>query len=248
MLNKNTAQINEFFLLNSGFCDVCDSETIFESHNSWLRDNYICRICMSIPRERAIMSVIKKLYGGNSFYKKKIHESSPSPERQIYKKLKQHARHYLATQFYSDQEFGSTINGFQNENLENQTFKDGIFDVVITLDVMEHIYNPKRVFKEVERTLKSGGRYIFTVPMINKHSASEQWAKLYKGGNVFIYKPEYHGNPVDENGSPVTWHWGFDITIYIKKSSGMHAEIISEYNQQKGILGEYNEVVVCTKL
>lgn len=247
MLNKNITRVDEFVLLNSGFCDVCDSETVFESYNAWLRDNYFCRICRSVPRERAIMSTIKKLYGRNGFNKKMIHESSPSPDRYIYNRFKQDVRRYLPTQYYPDQEFGSMIDGFQNENLEKQTFKNGIFDIVITLDVMEHVYNPKKVFKEVERTLKSGGRYIFTVPMINKHRATEQWAKFFKGENVFIHEPEYHGNPVDKNGSPVTWHWGFDITTYIKKSSGMYAEIISEYSQQKGILGEYNEVVVCIK-
>lgn len=247
MPNKNSIQIDEYILQNSGFCDVCDSETIFESHNSWLRDNYICRMCRSIPRERAIMSVINKLYGRGGVFKMNIHESSPSSDRHIYKQFKKHAKHYLATQYYPNKIPGTIIDGFQNENLEKQTFKNSIFDLVITLDVMEHVYSPSQVFKEVERTLKKGGKYIFTVPIINKHHKTEQWARLHKGSNVFIHEPEYHGNPINENGSPVTWHWGFDIITQIKKNSGMHAEIISDYNPQKGIMGEYNEVIVCTK-
>ena len=247
MLNKNIARVDEFVLLNSGFCDVCDSETVFESYNAWLRDNYFCRICRSVPRERAIMSTIKKLYGRNGFNKKMIHESSPSPDRYIYNRFKQDVRRYLPTQYYPDQEFGSMIDGCQNENLEKQTFKNGIFDIVITLDVMEHVYNPKKEFKEVERTLKSGGRNNFFLPMIKKKRTTKRWGKFFKRGKSLFPMPAENGKPSCKKSSPVTWHWGFDITTYIKKSSGMYAEIISEYSQKKGILGEYNEVVVCIK-
>ena len=107
------------------------------------------------------------------------------------------------------------------KDLEKQTFKDNTFDLVITSDVMEHIYEPDRAFKEIHRTLKPGGAHIFSVPLINKHKKTQRWATKGKDGQPnFIYEPEWHGNPVDAKGSPVTFHWGFDIKDYIEKHTG----------------------------
>lgn len=73
-----------------------------------------------------------------------------------------------------------------------------MFNLVITQNVMEHIYCPEKAFKEIARTLKPGGAYIFTVPLINKHKKSEVWPTLGNNGEpLFLKTPEYHGNPVD---------------------------------------------------
>ena len=241
MQNKDTPF--EFILRNSGYCTVCDSNTTFNSYDPWLRDNYFCGLCWSVPRERAITNVIEALVP--NWREKKIHESSPSPDRQIYRKLSS-SQSYTVSQYFPDATFGEVVNGFRNEDLEAQTFKKNTFDIVITLDVMEHVYNPKMVFKEVSRTLRANGIYIFTVPIINLHSKSVTWAKQRKdGGPEFLHKPEHHGNPVDSEGSPVTMHWGYDIVDYIKKNSNMKAVIIAQENAGKGIMGRFNEVVVC---
>jgi hypothetical protein len=36
---------------------------------------------------------------------------------------------------------------------------------------------------------------------------------------------EWHGNPVNKKGSPVTMHWSYDIMYYIKKYSGLETKI-----------------------
>lgn len=70
-----------------------------------------------------------------------------------------------------------------------------MFDLVVSQDVMEHIYNPQKSFLEIARTLKKGGAYIFTVPILNKHKKTEVWANKGIDGNpVFINKSEWHGN------------------------------------------------------
>jgi len=43
-------------------------------------------------------------------------------------------------------------------------FKDNSFDQIICLDVLEHIEDPSKVFKEVSRCLKKDGQFIITVP------------------------------------------------------------------------------------
>jgi SAM-dependent methyltransferase len=244
--SKVTDETTEsFYISNGGYCNNCDQNVMFCSSNSWLRDFYACSKCGSVPRERAIIRVIEaELPDWRSL---KIHESSPAARGASYK-LKRLCADYTETQYFPQSAPGEYVDGFRNENLEQMTFEDDTFDLVVSLDVMEHVYNPADAFREVSRTLKDGGMYIFTVPMINKHSPSQRWAKQDKDGStIFLHEPEYHLNPVDSKGSAVTVHWGYDITEYIKRVSGMDAKIVDHYSSHLGIAGEYTEVVVAIK-
>jgi 2-polyprenyl-3-methyl-5-hydroxy-6-metoxy-1,4-benzoquinol methylase len=74
--------------------------------------------------------------------------------------------------------------------LENQTFDDDSFDLVIHLDVMEHLYNPFTALREVWRTLRSQGDCIFTVPIEPGRQQSQQVAFLDNGNRVVLGDPE----------------------------------------------------------
>jgi SAM-dependent methyltransferase len=176
-----------------------------------------------------------------------IHESSPG-NRGSSLKLKKNCPSYIASQYYPNKPFGDKIDQFINQDLENQTFKKESFDLVITQDVMEHVFQPERVFSEISRTLKKGGAHIFTVPLVNKHKKSEICAKKLENGEIkYLRTPEYHGNPVDPKGSLVTMHWGYDIVDFIRKSSGMQSEIIYLHDLNLGIWAEYIEVIISYK-
>lgn len=64
----------------------------------------------------------------------------------------------------------------------------------------------------------------------------------------YFAKPVYHGNPIDSNGSLVTYHWGYDMIELIYQSSCMVSTIYSIDNLDLGIRAEYIEVVVSRKL
>lgn len=44
-------------------------------------------------------------------------------------------------------------------------FADASFDLVVACDVIEHVEDDRRVFSELRRVLKPGGRLIFSVPL-----------------------------------------------------------------------------------
>lgn len=239
-------KIGTYFFKHKGFCPCCEQDVIFSSKNSWLRDHFKCSNCKSIPRERALMLTINKYYP--NWKELTIHESSPV-NRGHSINLKNHAKNYLETQYYVNEPLGKLVKGVRNENLENQTFKDEFFDLVITSDVMEHIFEPEKAFKEIHRTLKKGGAHIFSVPLINKHRKTQRWANKEKNGEpIFLFTPEWHGNPIDKKGSPVTMHWGYDIIDFIKKYT--NADSCIEYidNLDFGIRAEYIEIIVARKL
>lgn len=235
----------KFHFQISGFCPCCSQDVVFEANNIWLRDSLLCSNCGSIPRERALMVIIQKYYP--NWKELSIHESSPEM-RGTSKKLMAECKDYIGSQFFPNSNFGEIINGYRNEDLEKQTFEDEIFDIVVTQDVMEHIYSPEKAFSEIARTLKRGGAYIFTVPIINHFNKTEIWAKKAEDGSpIFLRNPEYHSNPVDSKGSPVTMHWGYDIVDYIHKYSNLDSKIEYIYDLSKGIWAEYIDVIVSQK-
>lgn len=58
-----------------------------------------------------------------------------------------------------------------DENLTELPFESGSFDVVICLDVLEHLKDPEQMTREIHRVLKKDGRYIVCVPnMLNLYN------------------------------------------------------------------------------
>ena len=142
--------------------------------DSWLRDSFQCLSCGSIPRQRALMTLLERHYP--AWKDLRIHESSPTPGG----RFERECRHYLASQFYPGRPPGEMIDGYRNEDLERQTFPDSAFDLVIT---------------------------------------QASWAtRAPDGSPIFVGEPEFHGNPVDPRGAPVTMHWSFDIVQTIARS------------------------------
>lgn len=134
------------------------------------------------------------------------------------------------------------MNGIRNESLENITYTDSSFDLFITQDVMEHVFNPEKAFREIARVIKKGGAHIFTVPLVNKEKPSERWARPNTDGSInFLKSPEYHGP------FPVTMHWGYDICDFIYRASGLYTTIFLMENPKLGIEAEYLEVLITRK-
>jgi len=228
-----------------GECPICEKAVIFVIWGSDFRNQFLCPDCLnySVPRERALMLVLKRLYP--NWRELSVHESSPV-DRGVSAVLKRQCVEYVSSQFFPGAPLGEMKDGFRNENLEASTFPDGRFDLVVTQDVMEHVNDITLAFKDILRTLKPGGAHIFTTPTYMAHQTL-QWAN-YQGGVIkWFYEPEYHGNPVDEGGAAVTFHYGYDLPELIHKWTGAGTEVIRFCDPSRGIAGPMTEVYVTRK-
>jgi len=232
-------------LKSRGICPICRVQTQFVARDPWLRDHLLCSGCQSIPRERALMLVLERFFP--NWQALTIHESSPG-DRGASTRLAREAPCYIASQFYPDKAPGTMVGKVRSENLEALSFADESIDVHITQDVLEHVFRPADVFREIARTLKPGGAHVFTVPLVNKASATTRRAALNDDGAVVhLEPPMFHGNPISADGSLVTMDWGFDIAQQIFQACGLYTQMICIDDLSRGIRAEHIEVLVTMK-
>jgi len=240
----------------SGYCPVCEADAEFvarhdgpigkEFHSRWFRGGLKCQTCGSVPRERALAHVINNACP--DWRDMKVHECSPS-SRGVSLKLRRDCPQYVTSQYNPDMMFGDThpTLGWRNENLENQTFEDESFDLVVTQDVFEHLFHPGKAAREIARTLKPGGFCIMTVPVVSPFGETRRRAALENGEIVHLQEEQYHGNPVGDGRSLVTVDWSYDISTYLSTQSGMGFSVLPIDDMNQGIRDYYNVVLLARK-
>lgn len=122
------------------------------------------------------------------------------------------------------------------EDLMALSFPKASFDCAITNDVMEHVPSISLTLKELRRVMKPGGLLLSTFPFTNRPDAICK-AELVKGKVVHHMPPEYHGNPVDPQGSLVFTIPGWDILDMVRDAGFRDAVMIKFASVPKGIWG-----------
>jgi hypothetical protein len=232
-----------YVLRHAGWCPICEQATTFSASDAWLRDHYVCERCESLPRERALMVALQTRFP--DWRRLRIHESSPEM-RGLSAKLARECPGYVPSQYDPTVPFGALEPGgrWRSEDLERQTFETGSFDVVITQDVFEHIFDPDAAFREVQRTLRPGGAHLLTTPLVRAEAASRQRAERAADGVRHLEPPEFHGNPMSSDGSLVTWDWGYDIVDRIRACTGDEAWRIMVTVPALGMVAAYLDVIL----
>jgi SAM-dependent methyltransferase len=202
----------------------------------------VCERCRSIPRERAAAVVLEERCP--DWRDRDIHESSPIG-RGLSLKIRQQATSYVASQYFRGQQHGVVISGARNENLERQTFADRSFDIVIALDVLEHVNLPDAVCREVWRTLRPDGLFLFTAPTYKQLVTSERRAVYTDTSVLHLAEPDYHGNPLSAEGSLVTFHYGYDLAELVAASAPFDVTVVRAVDRTRAILGDMTEVYAC---
>lgn len=236
--------VSDYYYEHYGYCPICQGPTKFVARDPWFRDHYRCEQCGSIPRQRALTLVLEAQFP--NWRDLDIHESSPSGPASA--RFGRECAKYVATYCYPDVAPGSMHEGFRCEDLEALTFPDASVDIVITQEVFEHVFDYRRGFREVMRTIRPGGAHIFTTPKYWHLRRTTDRAVRRDGQIVHLAEPEYHGNPIDNAGSLVTVHYGDDIAEIIWNETHCPTTDYVIREERTGTMGEFMDVFVTRKV
>ena len=118
---------------------------------------------------------------------------------------------------------GELHDGVRCEDLQRLTYPDDYFDIFLTSETLEHVPEPDRAWREINRTLKSGGYHVFTIPVIPSQRQTIHRARLVEGVRKDLLEPAYHGTP-ERQDMIVYTDFGMDVTNKLD-DLGLHTEV-----------------------
>lgn len=126
----------------------------------------------------------------------------------------------------------------RHEDLTNLSFAPNEFDLVITLDVFEHIPDYRKAFAEICRILRPDGWLVFAIPFFCDLETTRIRASVNSDGSVVHHlPPEIHGNPVSDQGSLCFQNFGWDILDDLRQAGFADARAALYWGPWQGHLG-----------
>ena len=218
-IKKSWFFLNNYNNIDNILCEKCNKTSAFYHHKNITlkRDAGSSCVCGINLRNNAELKVIKDfifyfLKDKNYFI---YNTSSVGSVHEYFKNQK----NYTCSDYFDDVKLGEYKNGIRCENLEELTFQNESFDIVITEEVFEHIKDYKKAFREINRVLKKGGAHIFTIPLHEGHNTIDRYKEYPNTGIV------YHGDYL-RDGVPVYTDFGDDIIDIIREETGMNTKKI----------------------
>ncbi len=242
-----------------GFCVCCEARRSFVVSGSYAnrflpdgrgmpnwREHLACAVCGFTNKQRAAYHILRQ-------------ELRPSSSSLIY--VSEYVTSYfkwLRDRFpatsgseYSgpDRVGGDLVNGVPHEDIQALSFEDATFDLILSFDVLEHVPDEVRAFREMSRCLRPGGTLLMTVPTHIDRYDNEVRAVLSETGELtHLLEPEFHGNPIDsEAGSLCYRYYGWMVLDQLKAAGFNDAQIVTYWSQKLRYYGEPQLVIIARK-
>lgn len=232
-----------------GHCAVCGSSARFIRSGDNLRETFICSVCGSNSRNRHLAMVLFDTLGlmgqyslkrvVESFQELKIYETQASGS--IHSVLRD-LDGYVCSEYFTDVPPGSfSRKGIRCEDIQDLSFEDNSFDIVITQDVFEHVRIPDLAWKEICRVLKPSGFHIFTVPFLTDRKTVRR-VEIDGDKDIFVLPKVFHGDSI-RNGLVYT-DFGYDLLEHLE-SIGLPTDVFSSDDLQEEDVKQYRVYRSC---
>ena len=245
MINTLKSFLHPLFQLR-GYCPCCCKKTTFIASNYWYRDSLRCMKCGSLPRDRQVFKYLNEYMKGRTDFR--VLEFAPLPGAYMNDR---ETSNYTISHYFPDEKFGKAGENFYNEDIQKTTFPDASFDIIIHEDILEHINDPFQAVKEGIRILADGGVLVFTCPVKCLNKKTIRRTAINKSGELeYLLPPQYHGNPIANEGALVFWDFGKDFEALLRKEipNNTKLEHIASADPHMGICGEMLDMYCITKI
>ena len=205
-----------------GYCTLCGQHGIFLSYEPidtvCKRGGFICQNCESVARNRHVAMIVMQAFRDqvDCTCLREFAEKFPGRiwvgcvKEPVSRVLGSNPR-VVRSDYFDGVPSGQLHNGFLCQNIQETSFDDNEFDLVITEEVLEHVPDPAKAFGEIRRVLKPGGKHVFTIPVVWSEPHSYLRAVLEDGVVRHIHPPEYHGDPFRADGVLAFSTFGMDV-------------------------------------
>lgn len=201
------------------------------------RERLVCPNCNLNNRMRLTYHIIKEKFP--DFNELSVYATEQTTI--LFRLLKKLNPQLIGSEFLGNEVPSGYINqnGLRNEDFTHLSFKDEQFDLILSLEVLEHIPDYKKAISESFRVLKKNGKFLFTVPFNRNSRENIIRAKLNDDGSVnHILPPEYHGDPLNRTqGCLCYYHFGWEILEDLKEAGYNNAFALFTYSKEYGYLG-----------
>lgn len=248
--------LDDFYV--NGYCIVCKSSSIFqvsfmystEQTNgkpipNW-REHLNCVKCGFTNRLRLILHIIEHVIRPRQNSNVYITEQATP----LYSWLKKIYPRLVGSEYLGEVvPPGGCHNGLRNEDMTGMSFSNNSFDLILSLDVLEHVTDHIAALSECYRCLVPGGIFIFTAPFNADTGFHTIKAKMTPNGvEHLINPPEYHGNPLDPEGGALCFrHFGWELLEDLKTVGFNNACVISAWSRELVYLGGEQFVFMAVK-
>ena len=141
----------------------------------------------------------------------------------------------------------SDSNGIRNETLCNLQFPTESFDIVVSLDVLEHIPDYRAAFLECCRVLKKGGRLLWSVPFIPDSENNIICAEIKDGKVHHNMPPQYHGDPLSNKGILCFTYFGWEMLEEMHSAGFTDVYAVAYHSLAFGYLGGVQFIFIARK-
>ncbi len=203
------------------FCTVCDSLEEYSYDANSLRETLLCRGCGLNTRMRLMFTLFKQEISKKHGKKLAIYSmEAVTPFAQILKAyIEEDPKNQII--LYSSEYLGQDyapgeINeqGIMHQDVCHLGFQDDLFDIIISQDVMEHVYDYKKGFQEIYRVLRPKGICLMTIPFHCDRENIKEKAKIINGKVRYLETPEYHFSP--QGKSLVFTEFGWNLVNILR--------------------------------
>ncbi len=133
---------------------------------------------------------------------------------------------------------GVDARGLRNEDIRRLSFDDEAFDSVICLDVLEHVPEYRKGLTEICRVLRLDGSLMLSVPLLLDRRHNLVRAQVNPDGTTTHHEPpEYHGDPLSEEGCLAFYHFGWSLMDDLRDAGFSRCEMVHYWSQWYGFLG-----------
>lgn len=240
-----------------GHCAVCnrpvgfqvDHEYAFETADgtkqpNW-REQLCCPGCGLNNRMRAAIQILMEQAQpdrGDTLYV--TEQTTP-----LFAALKRLFPNTVGSEFLGDRTpLGTTdVNGVRNEDITRLTFPDAAFDHILSFDVLEHVPDYMAGLRECWRCLKPGGTLLFSVPFRHAQDTLVRARLTADGAVEHLLPPEYHGNPISDDGILCFYHFGWDLLERMRSMGYTDAAGLFYHSRELGYLGSEQFLFIARK-